>query len=260
MKLLFSINCSWWKNIPVILALSILLGGCGQNTAKIDLAELRDPLIRKAKARVDQGDREGALECLNQALEKHPDLAQAHLDAALLYDDYMKDYVRAIYHYRRYVELRPDTEKKDMIEEMIRKARIALAASISEQLPGFSEKLNVLQEENTRLKNELREARDNASGQPKGFSLPAVAASTGAVLSASAKQGVALDAKGSTAGSAPVASAGRVYVVQEHETLSMIAAKMYQKPGRWKVIYDANRQTLATPDKLRVGQTLIIPR
>jgi tetratricopeptide (TPR) repeat protein len=228
-----------------VLALVLGLAGCGSDTARHDLSEMRNPLIRKARAKADQGDQAGALECLNQALLKKPDLAQAHLAAGLLYDDFQKDYVRAIYHYQRYLELCPAAEERAVIEERTRKARLSLAAAVSDQLPDFSEKFKALQEENNRLKNELRQARENAA--PPG--------ATSAVAALPPKP----DDKGRHPDAAPAAS-NQIYRVQEHETLSMIARKVYQDPSKWKVIYEANRQTLASPEKLKPGQTLIIPR
>ncbi|MBU4200467.1 MAG: LysM peptidoglycan-binding domain-containing protein [Verrucomicrobia bacterium] len=234
----------------LVLTLVLFLVGCDQNTARVDISELRDPLIRKAKAKADQGDREGSLEYLNKALDKRPGLAQSHLDAGLLYDDYKKDYVRAIYHYQRYLELRPDTEKKEMIQDLIRKARLALAAALAEQLPGYSEKLAALQEENTRLKNELRTVRDNLAKRVTGAPVP---------TTAGASEKSSLSAMNDKPQSMPGSTTGQVYRVQEHETLSMIAAKVYHNPGKWKVIYEANRDKLSSPDKLRLGQALIIP-
>src|SRR5438093_7311495 len=49
------------------------------------------------------------------------------------------------------------------------------------------------------------------------------------------------------------------YVVQEGDTLSSIAAKLYHDAGTWQTIFDANRDLLNTPDDLQVGQTLRIP-
>lgn len=235
----------------LVLPLILCLGGCDRNTARVDISELRDPLIRKAKAKADQGDREGSLEYLNKAIDKRSGLAQAHLDAGLLYDDFKKDYVRAIYHYQRYLELRPDTEKKEMIRELIRKARMALAASVAEQLPGYSEKLATLQEENTRLKNELQEVRANLAKRALGASVPAPAGAAGKSF---------LMAVNDKSQFRPGLPTGQVYRVQEHETLSMIAAKVYRNPGKWEIIYDANRDTLSSPDKLRLGQALNIPQ
>ena len=52
------------------------------------------------------------------------------------------------------------------------------------------------------------------------------------------------------------------YVVQKGDTLSTIAAKpeMYGKGSHWRRIYDANRNLLKSPDQIRTGMTLNIPR
>ena len=49
------------------------------------------------------------------------------------------------------------------------------------------------------------------------------------------------------------------YVVGEGDSLWKIAHKAYGKGHRWNEIYEANRDLLATPDDLSVGQTLRIP-
>lgn len=52
------------------------------------------------------------------------------------------------------------------------------------------------------------------------------------------------------------------YVVQKGESLWSIAAKpeVYGKATRWRRIFDANRDVLKSPDRLRPGMTLKIPR
>ena len=52
------------------------------------------------------------------------------------------------------------------------------------------------------------------------------------------------------------------YVVQKGDSLWSIAAKpgVYGKAARWREIFDANRDLLKTPDQLRPGMTLKIPR
>jgi len=43
------------------------------------------------------------------------------------------------------------------------------------------------------------------------------------------------------------------------DTLSSIAAKMYNNPQMWTKIFDANRDKLDRPEGIRVGQVLVIP-
>ncbi|WP_299414359.1 LysM peptidoglycan-binding domain-containing protein [uncultured Sulfitobacter sp.] len=51
----------------------------------------------------------------------------------------------------------------------------------------------------------------------------------------------------------------RIYTVQRGDSLAFIALQFYGKPGAFKRILDANRDTLQSPDKIQVGQRLIIP-
>ncbi len=61
---------------------------------------------------------------------------------------------------------------------------------------------------------------------------------------------------------APGAAVYDTYVVRKGDTLSTIAAKpeVYGHGSAWRRIYEANRDILKSPDKVRVGMTLKIPR
>ena len=139
----------------------IIMNGCAKTVQELDTIESRDSLIRRAQAKAREGNKAAALRWLNMAVEKKPRLAKAPLEMAVLYDDYKNDYVRAIYHYQRYLELRPQTEKSEMIEGRIRRARMAFAESISDKISGIDKKFYELKKENMRLKNALRRVRMN---------------------------------------------------------------------------------------------------
>jgi len=49
------------------------------------------------------------------------------------------------------------------------------------------------------------------------------------------------------------------YTVQKGDTLQKISKKFYGTTKKWQKIFDANRETLKSPDKLYVGQTIDIP-
>ncbi|MGO1540156.1 MAG: LysM peptidoglycan-binding domain-containing protein [Luteimonas sp.] len=59
----------------------------------------------------------------------------------------------------------------------------------------------------------------------------------------------------STAGRAD----GQAYTVQEGDSLSAIARKLYGNANRWQEIYEANRNQLDDPDLIKAGQVLRIP-
>jgi nucleoid-associated protein YgaU len=77
-------------------------------------------------------------------------------------------------------------------------------------------------------------------------------ASTAPAQGAQADAGTA--AAGSTAGAGQ-----RTYTVVKGDTLSAIAKREYGAAGKWKAIYEANRDKISNPDLIRPGQVLNIP-
>ena len=75
----------------------------------------------------------------------------------------------------------------------------------------------------------------------------------------------ALQAEGSAtrvAETGPQVAAGpdeRTIVVQPGDTLSLIALKVYGSVGRWRAIFEANRDKLSDPDFVPVGVRLRLP-
>ena len=64
---------------------------------------------------------------------------------------------------------------------------------------------------------------------------------------------------GPGAGMTSAAGAGRTHTVKKGETLTHIAQHYYGKASEYKKIFDANRDKLSDPDKVREGLTLTIP-
>ena len=51
----------------------------------------------------------------------------------------------------------------------------------------------------------------------------------------------------------------RTYVVQSGDTLSKISKQFYGKDDQYMKIFEANRDQLSDPDKLKPGQKLVVP-
>ncbi|MGD2130180.1 MAG: LysM peptidoglycan-binding domain-containing protein [Lysobacterales bacterium] len=51
----------------------------------------------------------------------------------------------------------------------------------------------------------------------------------------------------------------RSYTVQRGDTLWRVAERMYGNGDNYQAIFEANRETLETPDQLLPGQKLVIP-
>lgn len=51
----------------------------------------------------------------------------------------------------------------------------------------------------------------------------------------------------------------KIHVVQSGDTLSKIAKQYYGDASRYMDIFNANTDKLSNPDKIQVGQELVIP-
>jgi nucleoid-associated protein YgaU len=50
----------------------------------------------------------------------------------------------------------------------------------------------------------------------------------------------------------------QIYHVVGGDTLTKISTKFYSDPGKWDIIYEANKEMMRSPGDLRVGQTIVI--
>jgi LysM repeat protein len=211
-----------------------MLAGCGKSGAQLDSADEKDARVRKGLELVQQKKLTEAVKQFETALAKKPDLGRPDLELALI-SEREKNNARAIYHYERYLEKRPLTEKRALIQEWIQQAKI----SLSEEAGGnHAEELARLTQENSMLRKQLERAS----------AAPAVLATT---LPTDPPQAVAKPA-------AP-AKPSRTYTVRPGDTLSRIAGAVYGDTTRWKKIYEANRDQMKHESDLKVGQTLVIP-
>ncbi|MGB2984340.1 MAG: LysM peptidoglycan-binding domain-containing protein, partial [Phycisphaerae bacterium] len=51
----------------------------------------------------------------------------------------------------------------------------------------------------------------------------------------------------------------RYHTVMKKDTLYGLARMYYSDPSRWKDIYEANRSVISDPDRIRIGQRLMVP-
>ena len=114
----------------VLAALAIGLAvGCGR--ADAERRDAGDRYVRRARAAREAEDVEGAIRWCEKALRRRPDSAAAHRERALISDHYQQDHLAALYHYRRYLELRPDSAERPDVEEMMATCSRKLAAQLA---------------------------------------------------------------------------------------------------------------------------------
>ena len=223
--------------LPMILS-SLCLLGCESSVSKLDAGERSRSLLKRAAAKTANAEYSAAIRLYRQALDADPTIGRAHLDLALVLDGRGVDLVGAIYHYRRYLELRPATEKTEMIQRRVQRAEQTYAARIlkledgergaekpedgemREALQALRGRVAALQRENERLRAEI--------GRRRTFPVDRV-------------------------------RSARTYTVKRGDTLSSIALEMYDDPKQWQKILDANRSRLPDSNRLKPGQVLEIP-
>ncbi len=66
-------------------------------------------------------------------------------------------------------------------------------------------------------------------------------------------------AAAAAAGGAPSTPAARTYTVQAGDNLSKISKQFYGDANKYMKIFEANKDKLADPDKIKAGMELLIP-
>ena len=149
--------------LGILISAALVPGsGCSRPVAKLDRADENDASMRQARSRVEGGNADEAVKAYRKVLEETPGIARAHLDLALLLQDEKKDYIGAIYHYQRYLELRQGTQKQGMIEDRIRLAKQSLIATLAPlRGPAAPDDVALLKRENVALKDENQRLRQD---------------------------------------------------------------------------------------------------
>ena len=245
------------KKFFLFTACALLLAGCGQkNGATLDTSDEKDSHVSKGLELVQQKDWNGAVKQFNDALLKKPELGRPDLELAMIYHQQKKNYVRAVYHYERYLEKRPLTEKRALIQEWIKQAKVSLAGEVGGAGGDLSEELVRLTRENNMLRKQLGAAGGGSGATVANVKTimteppPARPAPVAAPVATQAVEKVQ---------PAATAKPPRTYQVRPGDTLSRIAGSVYGDPGKWRKIYEANSDKMKSETDIKVGQTLTIP-
>lgn len=235
----------------VLLVFTAWCAGCSGDIFRQDSKERMVPLAQKARIKVDAGDLEGAVDLYRKALDADPRLARIHLDLALLLHGMGRDYVDTLYHYGRYLELQPETEKRKMIQDRMRQVSQTYAGIVlGSQTAGNQPIIRKLEKENSRLQEEVSLLREkNRLLKIK------ILQKQPAETPVSYRQE---NAAGGTSSTVAVPGERR-YKIQHGDTLESIAVFFYDDADRWQDILNANKSIITSPDKLIAGQELVIP-
>ena len=270
------------------LAACIVFTACSDYVGK----EATHPLYAKYTTAKSAKSYREAADSLEEFLTICPKSPKAHYDAAILYKENLENYPAAIYHLLKYLELSGETLSKqdqaairgyiqDCERMMFESYRVRNDIKLADDVPQADPaKLAAKNAENAALREKIQKYIDNekvilAQNQELRDRLARASSTTAKPATGSAgMRAIEEQPKTTTSarsGSVPSSTTGtpgttiagengvRYYYVAKGDGLQAIAQKMYGKASMWKIIQDANKETLGERGILKIGQKLVIP-
>lgn len=108
--------------LPLVAAAILALGlaGCGGDGRQSYATEADEPYYRQAEQMKRSGRLQEALSAYLRVIEKRGDDApESHLEAGLIYAQHIRDPIAAIYHFRKYLSLRPNSAQAPLVKQRI---------------------------------------------------------------------------------------------------------------------------------------------
>ena len=277
------------------LAALFFVAGCERSADSPFTAEVDDSDYRRGKELLRQGRNQEALVAFQKVIENRGDDApESHLELGILYQQHIKDPIAAIYHYRKFRELKPNSPQADLVRQRIDAAtrefaRTLPAQPLDNQMERLDllDKLDQLQRENAQLKDQLIAAKPQSINSPRP-SVSLITPDTSAPLAVNpgdspvtpapdpamvqpdpqpAPTAVSLNRPGvqspptrPSVVSTPAVTGGRKHTVSKGDTLFSLAQRYYGNKSRWKDIYAANRDVMKSQNDLKIGMELKIPQ
>lgn len=146
---------SWpasWRVI-LIFVFCCILSGCVP-IAETPADEEKDPNFIEGRNHLNMMDYKGAIEAFERAVQANPRNASAHFELGVLYDDRMKDPLKAAYYYQKHLELRPKSEYLEAARQRLQGCKMEIGKMV-----GFVVVNEQVHKDLARLTNELALAR-----------------------------------------------------------------------------------------------------
>ncbi len=276
-----------------VLAAALVLGvvGCGDNDRLSYANELDEPNYREGQSLLKSGRRQEALSAFLKVIDKRDDAAESHLEVGLLYVQHINDPLSAIYHFRKYLALRPNSPQAPLVRQRINVAILEFARTLPAQpLEGQTQRVDLvatldkLKQENESLKQQLAGAK-----AARGITASVTTGETPVVSTATPSNNInfTLEAvptvrtrpapvappqpapsrivtppvsRSTAHAPAPAPASGpRKHIVRPGDTLSKLAQQYYNNRAKWRDIYAANRNVMKSESDMKVGTELKIP-
>ena len=248
-------------------------GACSSGELSI-VNETEERQFKLAKEFQSQGRYEDALITYLGLISIRRESPESHLEVGYIYLNTLKDPVRAIFYFDRYLELKPESERIIQVKQLIETAKLEFLRQLpTKPFQGDVDRIDLLEiieklkKENDTLKLKYNKALLEIKAKRGQEAMNQVSISLNEMIpndrNSSQSEGGNLTSNiASTSNATGMVDPREVpksYVVQAGDTLSKISEKFYGTANRWNDIYQANRDTLSSARSLKVGQELLIP-
>jgi len=233
-----------------------MLSGCVPSASSA--GEENEAHFLKGKARVSGMDYRGAIESFDEALEVNPRSAAAHFELGWLYAEKELNPASAIYHYEKYLQLRPAADNSEVIKQHIFRLKQDLAKAVLPlpSTPGVQREFEQIVEENRRLHDELERLKSFLAARGLSVTNPVSGneTETRPTAGTSGSVGPRTPPTRDIPPPATRAVAGRTHRVQAGESPAAIARKYNVKLDAFMAANPG-----LNPTRMQVGQVVNVP-
>ncbi len=274
--------------LSLLATMTILFSSCQPLQKGLDAEDDRNPYFRRASKLAAEQNFHGAISEYENALRANAEVAQAHVEMGLLYLDKLGDPISAIYHFQKFLSVRPNDSMREQLQTYIDKAKIDFAITLPNSTAQNADEFVRLKQENTDLRQALaqtqaalansRDALTKAGINQSPLNLPTAPVVALRDNPEPAMPSVSEDNATETAPTVDVSfptvqpaapraepvttsNGQRVHTIAAGDSLWKIAKTYYPDnvPDGVKKIQEANPVKAADPSKLKLGTDLIIP-
>lgn len=237
------------------LIAALMLAGCSNNRTALN--EENSFFIRGMQLR-EEAKYDDAIQAFEQCLRHSPGSYRAHLQLAMIYEDHKQDLPRAIVHYSSYLAAETDNGQVQIAKQWRERAERKYFDVLSRWYGSRQVAVATSGDNGPTISGLPTSGLATASN---GAS-PAAASATNAPVPAERQAPPAPATPATTPVVPPPATettGTRFYTIKEGDTLRRIAADVLGNANDWTRILEANKDVIISPEKLKVGQRIIIP-
>ena len=149
----------------VLLSCALWISACSPGAVEV-VGETDEKQYQRGKLFLRNGNAEDALDAFMGVIDARRDAPESHFEVGYIFLREMKDPIRASYHFSRYLELKPQSERAPQVRQLVETAQKEFARQLPAQpYEGELDRMDLMElmkhmrQENESLKRDLMSAQ-----------------------------------------------------------------------------------------------------